>query len=110
MKALITGASSGIGRDIARELNKRGYELILVARNIEKLEQTKLELGTNVEIVEMDISKEEKDIIAEIVVKKTGVVRKTVGDTDIGKKLKIQIEDLLELLDNYQAGKLKQIN
>lgn len=54
--------------------------------------------------------KEEKDIIAEIVVKKTGVVRKTVGDTDIGKKLKIQIEDLLELLDNYQAGKLKQIN
>ena len=41
MKALITGASSGIGRDIARELSKRGYDLILVARNLEKLEEVK---------------------------------------------------------------------
>lgn len=59
MKALITGASSGIGRDIARELNKKGYELILVARDLEKLEQVKEELRINVEIVEMDISIEE---------------------------------------------------
>ena len=41
MKALITGASSGIGRDIATELAQRGYDLILVARNIEKLNQVK---------------------------------------------------------------------
>ena len=56
MKALITGASSGIGRDIARELSKRGYELIIVARNIERLNKLKEELNTNVEIESMDIS------------------------------------------------------
>ena len=56
MKALITGASSGIGRDIAKNLSKKGYDLIIVARNTEKLEQLKKELKTNIEVVSMDIS------------------------------------------------------
>ena len=50
---------------------------------------------------------EEKDIISEIIVKKTDVVRKTVGDTDIGKKLKDDIQTLKELLEAYQKGDIK---
>lgn len=56
MKALITGASSGIGRDMARELSKKGYDLVLVARDLEKLNEVKQELETKIEIVCMDIS------------------------------------------------------
>lgn len=56
MRALITGASSGIGRDMAKELSKIGYDLILVARDLEKLNEVKQELPTNVEVVCMDIS------------------------------------------------------
>ena len=41
MKALITGASSGIGRDIAHYLDSLGYELILVGRDKERLEVVK---------------------------------------------------------------------
>ena len=52
---------------------------------------------------------EEKDIISEIIVKKTGVERKRVGDTDIGKVLKGEIADLEELLKFYESGELKQI-
>lgn len=59
MKALITGASSGIGRDISRELSKKGYDLIIVARDLEKLNTLKEELKTNVEVVSMDISNSE---------------------------------------------------
>lgn len=56
MKALITGASSGIGRDMAKELSKKGYDLVLVARDLDKLNEVKKELETKIEIVCMDIS------------------------------------------------------
>ena len=47
MKALITGASSGIGKDIARYLSDLGYDLVIVARRenlLEKLNMTILPL------------------------------------------------------------------
>ena len=60
MKALITGASSGIGRDMARELDNRGYDLVLVSRDREKLLEVKNSLnGKNIEIIAMDLSNEE---------------------------------------------------
>ena len=57
MKALVTGASSGIGRDMARVLSSKGYDLILVARRVERLEELKKELKTNVEVIGADLSK-----------------------------------------------------
>ncbi len=42
--ALITGASGGIGREFARIHAKRGGDLVIVARRIEKLEELKKEL------------------------------------------------------------------
>ena len=55
MKALITGASSGLGADMARILSDMGYDLILVARRKTRLEKIKKELSTNVEIITMDL-------------------------------------------------------
>ena len=49
MWALVTGASSGIGRDVARYLYKLGYSLIIVARDKGRLEELKKDLeGNNV--------------------------------------------------------------
>ena len=56
MKALITGASSGIGRDMARTLSKKGYDLVLVARDEEKLKELQKELKTKTTIVSMDLT------------------------------------------------------
>ena len=59
MKALITGASSGIGRDIALEFAKRGYDLILVARREDKMLEIKNMVNVNVRIIPLDLSKKE---------------------------------------------------
>ena len=61
MKVLITGASSGIGRDMARILAKLNYNLILVARNEDGLTKIKNELETennkiNITIYPMDLN------------------------------------------------------
>lgn len=56
MKALITGASSGIGKEFARILSTKGYELILVARDKEKLKTLQKELETSSKIITMDLS------------------------------------------------------
>lgn len=59
MKALVTGASSGIGRDMARYLSELGYDLIIVARREERLKELQSELKTSVRIECADLSKEE---------------------------------------------------
>lgn len=56
MKALITGASSGLGRDMAHILSDKGYDIIAVARREDRLISLKHELKTNVEIVTLDVS------------------------------------------------------
>ena len=58
-KVLITGASSGIGYDMTKVLYEMGYFCFVVARRKDRLEELKKELGDNIEIIELDLSKEE---------------------------------------------------
>ncbi len=56
MLALVTGASSGIGREIARELVRRGWDVIVVARRADRLKELKNELGKHAKCIRCDVS------------------------------------------------------
>lgn len=64
MKALVTGASSGIGRDIARSLAKHGTDLIITARRRDRLIELKRELtqkyGVKVKVITADLTKRDQ--------------------------------------------------
>ena len=63
MKVLITGASSGIGRSMAYLFAKKNYDLVLIARTKEKLENIKKEIdNVKVEIEVCDVTKIEECI------------------------------------------------
>ena len=56
--AVVTGASSGIGADLARELASRGHGVTLVARREDKLRELAAEIGTavRVEVIVCDVA------------------------------------------------------
>lgn len=61
MTALVTGASSGIGRDIARKLGNMGIRLIITGRDKESLEALRQEIGARrVKIITADISRRDE--------------------------------------------------
>ncbi len=56
MKALITGATSGLGKAMAIYLSLLGYDLILASRNTNEMEVLQKKLPTNVRVITVDLS------------------------------------------------------
>ncbi len=99
MKALITGASSGIGRDIAINLSKKGYDLILVARDLEKLNEVKSKLHTNVEVVSMDVSNAENCKELHEKYQNIDILVNNAGFGDCGYFTKTSLDKELKMID-----------
>lgn len=86
--ALITGASTGIGAIYADRLAKRGYDLILVARNRDKLQALASsiadETGRTVEVLAADLGKAEGLHAVETVLRQDASITAVVNNAGIG--------------------------
>ena len=103
MKVLITGASSGIGRDLAREFAKLKYDIVLVARNVERMEKLKEELikefSVNVSYRQVDLSSRTACINLYNEEKEIDILVNNAGLGDFGNFTETDLEKEFAIID-----------
>lgn len=104
MLTLITGASSGIGRDMAREMAKLGYDLVLVARNENELEKVKVELEEKypkikIKTYALDLSVKENCYLLHEKVKNVDILINNAGFGLFGKFENTDLEKEVQMID-----------
>ena len=99
--ALITGASSGIGREIAKNLSKRGFKVILCARREDKLTELASELKTESRIIICDLSRREEcfRLYEEVKGEKISVLINNAGFGKVGTFADIPLDTELKMID-----------
>ena len=102
--ALITGASTGIGAVYADRLAKRGYDLILVARNEERLSESAARLkstGRRIETIAADLTKKEDVQRVAERLSNDSTITALVNNAGLGRARKLldeKIEDLESMI------------
>ena len=101
VKALITGASSGLGKDFAKILSDKGYDLILVARRKSKLEDLKKELKTKVTVLDYDLSSENNcySLFKTVEKENIDILINNAGYGIFGEFDKVDLETELNMID-----------
>lgn len=101
MKALVTGASSGIGRDMARYLTNLNYTVFAVARDEERLMDLKNELGNKIKIITKDLASRENciNLYEELKNEKIDLVVNNAGFGIFGEFNKTDLEKEISLIN-----------
>lgn len=101
MKALITGASSGLGREMAKLLASRGYELVLCARREDRLRELAAELPTVCHVIAADVSDEEECLLLYRAVRGDDleIVINNAGFGLFGEFLETDLDEELRMID-----------
>lgn len=101
MKALITGASSGIGESICYYLDKLGYETILVATNEEKLKKVSRKIENKSEIIVCDLRYEDEvfKLYEKVKDKNIDVLINNAGFGLFGDFVETDVDRELEMID-----------
>jgi hypothetical protein len=101
MLALITGASSGIGREMAIYLSELGYDLILVARRKNRLQELQNTLKTHVTIFDYDLQKIENilELYQKVKEKEIDLLINNAGFGLFGMFSETSLERELEMID-----------
>ena len=108
MNVLITGASSGIGRELARLLAPRCRQLVLVGRNTRRLETLKTELSSypslQVSVVVADISNKDACLSLHNEYPDIDFLINNAGFGDFGEFCETDLDKELQMIDTNIKG------
>ncbi|MCV7075756.1 SDR family NAD(P)-dependent oxidoreductase [Mycobacterium szulgai] len=121
--AIVTGASSGIGEEFARILAQRGYQVVLVARSVEKLEEIAGRLGADAHPLPGDLSDRNDraslldrvtalGLVPDILVNNaglstTGVVAKSVPEKELNL-VEVDVAAVVDLCSRFLPGMVER--
>jgi hypothetical protein len=117
--AIVTGASSGIGEEFARILAQRGYQVVLVARSADKLEELAARLGAQAHPLPADLSQRTEraalpdrlaalGLVPDILVNNaglstTGIVAKSVPEKELNL-IEVDVAAVVDLCSRFLPG------
>lgn len=101
MKALITGASSGMGRDMAKYLSSYNYELFVVARDKEKLDEIYKDYPNKITTLSFDLRKSDECIKLYKLLQKENIdiLINNAGFGDSGNFTETDLDKELDMID-----------
>jgi short-subunit dehydrogenase len=120
---VVTGASSGIGEEIAREFARRGYRLVLVARRADRLRDLAEELGGLAHVLPVDLSNRDDratlpdqvaalGVVAEVLINNAGLTTLgPVADSDPRAELnlvEVDVATVVDLCSRFVPGMVKR--
>ncbi len=99
--ALVTGASSGLGFEFAKQLSERGYKLVLVARRRDRLEKVQKAIKTDSIIIAADLSQRDEcvRVITETMDLNIDVFINNAGFGDCGRFYETDANKDLQMID-----------
>src|SRR4029453_12367482 len=119
--ALVTGASSGIGAEFAKQLSGRGYEVILVARRAERLQGLASQLPGPAHIIPCDLANDaaslpakvgELDLQVDVLVNNAGFGTHgrftQIDSADEAEEVRVNCEALVTLTHAFLPGMLER--
>ena len=121
--AVVTGASSGIGTEIARDLARRGHQVVLVARSEDKLRALADELGSGAHVLPADLSDraaraalpgrvEELGLVADVLINNAGLstlgpVHRADPDAELNM-IEVDVVAVAELCTRFLPGMVER--